>query len=273
VARVRKPIKAVVEQAEPEPPYYDPQELYGLMPKDARVQFDIREVIARIVDGSRFHEYQPNYGQTLICGFARIWGYEVGILGNNGVLFNDSALKGTHFIELCNQNRTPLLFLQNITGFMVGREYERRGITKDGAKMIMAVSGSAVPKFTVICNGSFGAGTYGMAGRAFDSRFLFSWPNSQVGVMGAEQAAGVLADIKIRQLARDERTLSELEIAAIREPIIADYRRQSSAYFATSQLWDDGILDPIDTRNALGIALSAALNAPIAEPGYGVFRM
>lgn len=273
VARFRLPTKASVAQADPEPPYYDPEELYGVIPRDNRVQFDIREVIARIADGSRFHEYQPNYGQTLICGFAKIWGYEIGILGNNGVLFNDSALKGTHFIELCNQNRTPLLFLQNITGFMVGREYERRGITKDGAKMIMAVSNSAVPKFTVICNGSFGAGTYGMAGRAFDSRFLFSWPNSQVGVMGAEQAAGVLADIKIRQLAQQGRTLTEPEIAAIREPILADYRRQSSAYYATSQLWDDGLLDPVDTRNALGIAISAALNAPIGEPGYGVFRM
>jgi 3-methylcrotonyl-CoA carboxylase beta subunit len=273
VARFRMPTKASVAQADPEAPYYDPEELYGVMPRDNRVQFDIREVIARIADGSRFHEYQPNYGQTLICGFAKIWGYEVGLLGNNGVLFNDSALKGTHFIELCNQNRTPLLFLQNITGFMVGREYERRGITKDGAKMIMAVSNSVVPKFTVICNGSFGAGTYGMAGRAFDSRFLFSWPNSQVGVMGAEQAAGVLSDIKIRQLARQGRTLTEPEIAAIREPILADYRRQSSAYYATSQLWDDGLLDPVDTRNALGIAISAALNAPIVEPGYGVFRM
>lgn len=273
VSCFERPQHTIVDQTEPEPPYYDPDELYGVVPKDNRVQFDIREVVARIVDGSRFHEYQPDYGATLICGFARLSGYRIGILGNNGVLFNDSALKGAHFIELCNQNRTPLLFLQNITGYMVGREYERRGITKDGAKMIMAVACSSVPKFTVICNGSFGAGNYGMAGRAFDSRFLFSWPNAQIGVMGAEQAADVLADVKIRQLARTDQTLSAAEVSAIREPILADYRHQSSSYFATSHLWDDGILDLIDTRSALGIALSASLNAPFGEAGYGVFRM
>jgi 3-methylcrotonyl-CoA carboxylase beta subunit len=273
VGRFSKPAKAVIECAEPEPPAYDPDELYGIIPRDIRVQFDIKEVIARLVDGSRFHEYQPGFGSTLICGYARIWGHQVGILANNGVLFNDSALKGAHFIQLCDKNRTPLLFLQNITGYMVGREYERRGITKDGAKMIMAVSGASVPKLTVMCNGSFGAGNYGMSGRAFDSRFLFSWPQSQISVMGAEQAANVLTDIKIRQLAREGRKLDAGEIAAIREPILEDYRRQQSAYYATSELWDDGILDPVDTRNALAIALSAALNAPIAEPSYGVFRM
>jgi len=189
------------------------------------------------------------------------------------VLFNESALKGAHFIQLCDKNRTPLLFLQNITGFMVGRDYERRGITKDGAKMIMAVSGASVPKFSVNCNASFGAGTYGMSGRAFDSRFLFSWPQSQTAVMGAEQAANVLTEIKTRQLALEGRTLSADEIAAIREPVLADYRRQSSAYYATSELWDDGLLDPVDTRNALGIAISASLGAPIEPPHYGVFRM
>ncbi len=244
-----------------------------MIPRDIKVQFDMREVIARMVDGSRFHEYQPAYGGTLVCGYAHLWGYKIGLLANNGVLFNDSTLKGAHFMQLCNQNRTPMVFLQNITGYMVGREYERLGITKDGAKMIMAVAGSEVPKFTVICNGSFGAGNYGMAGRAFDPRLLFMWPQSQISVMGADQAANVLTDIKLRQLARDGRKLSAAEIAAIRDPVLADYRRESSAYYSTSEIWDDGILDPTDTRNALGIALSAALNAPIEVPRYGVFRL
>ena len=273
VAQWHRPAKAPVEWQEPEAPHYDPQELYGIIPRDIKVQFDMREVIARMVDASRFHEYQPAYGSTLVCGFAHLWGYKIGILANNGVLLNESALKGAHFVELCNQNRTPLVFLQNITGFMVGRDYERRGITKDGAKMIMAVAGSEVPKFTVICNGSFGAGNYGMSGRAFDPRFLFMWPQSQISVMGAEQAANVLVDVKLRQLARSGETLDAAEVAAIREPVLADYRRQSSALYSTSRLWDDGILDPTDTRNALGMAISAALNVPIKEPGYGVFRM
>jgi 3-methylcrotonyl-CoA carboxylase beta subunit len=268
-----RPEKARMDMAAPEPPAYDPDELYGIIPKDPRVQFDMRDVIARIVDGSRFHEYQPDYGTTLVCGYARLFGYRIGILANNGVLFNDSALKGAHFIQLCDKARVPLLFLQNITGFMVGREYERRGITKDGAKMIMAVAGACVPKFTVVCNSSFGAGTYGMAGRAFDSRLMFAWPNSQVGVMGAEQAANTLTDVKLRQLQREGRRLTEAEIAAIREPVLADYRRQSSAWYATSELWDDGILDPPDTRNAIAIGLSAALNAPIGESRFGVFRL
>jgi 3-methylcrotonyl-CoA carboxylase beta subunit len=273
VARFNRMPKAAIDQIAPEPPAYDPLELYGIIPKDPRVQFDMREIIARLVDGSRFHEYQPRYGQTLVCGFARLHGYQIGILANNGVLFSDSALKGAHFIQLCDKNRTPLLFLQNITGFMVGREYERRGITKDGAKLIMAVSGAAVPKLTVNCNGSYGAGTYGMSGRAFDPRFMFTWPQSQISVMGAEQAAGVLTDIKAKQLARNGERLSETQFAEIREPILEDYRERSSAYYATSELWDDGILDPVDTRNALAIALSAALNAPIEAPHYGVFRM
>jgi 3-methylcrotonyl-CoA carboxylase beta subunit len=273
VAQWHRAAKAPVEWQEPEAPHYDPQELYGIIPRDIKVQFDMREVIARMVDASRFHEYQPAYGSTLVCGFAHLWGYKIGILANNGVLLNESALKGAHFVELCNQNRTPLVFLQNITGFMVGRDYERRGITKDGAKMIMAVAGSEVPKFTVICNGSFGAGNYGMSGRAFDPRFLFMWPQSQISVMGAEQAANVLVDVKLRQLARSGETLDAAEVAAIREPVLADYRRQSSALYSTSRLWDDGILDPTDTRNALGMAISAALNVPIKEPGYGVFRM
>ena len=273
VAQFRRPPKTVIEWQEPEAPFHDPAELYGVIPRDIKVRFDMREVIARMVDGSRFHEYQPAYGSTLVCGFAHLWGYKIGILANNGVLFNDSTLKGAHFMQLCNQNRTPMVFLQNITGYMVGREYERAGITKDGAKMIMAVSGSAVPKFTVICNGSFGAGNYGMSGRAFDPRFLFMWPQSQISVMGADQAANVLTDIKLRQLARAGQALSAAGIAAIRDPVLADYKRESSAYYSTSELWDDGILDPTDTRNALGIALSAAMNAPIEDPHYGVFRM
>lgn len=269
----QRPRKTEIERREPEPPAYDPDELYGIIPKDQRETFDMREVLARIADGSRFHEYQPDFGPSLMCGFARIHGYQVGILANNGVLFNESALKGAHFIQLCDKNRTPLVFMQNITGFMIGRDYERRGITKDGAKMIMAVSGASVPKFSVNCNASFGAGTYGMSGRAFDSRFLFSWPQSQTAVMGAEQAANVLTEIKRRQLALEGRTLDKQEIAAIRDPILSDYRAKSSAYYATSELWDDGLLDPLNTRNALGIAISASLNAPIDQPQYGVFRM
>jgi 3-methylcrotonyl-CoA carboxylase beta subunit len=273
VAQFRHPTKLAIERLPPEPPLYDPDELYGIIPRDIKVQFDMREVVARLVDGSRFHEYQPSYGTTLVCGFAHLWGMKVGILGNNGVLFNDSSLKGAHFMQLCNQHCAPMIFLQNITGYMVGREYERRGITKDGAKMIMAVSGSEVPKLTVMVNGSFGAGNYGMAGRAFDPRFLFTWPQHQISVMGAEQAANVLADIKLRQLKLAGETLSAVELAAIRDPILDEYRRQSSAYYSTSEIWDDGLLDPVDTRNALAIALSAALNAPIERPRFGVFRL
>jgi len=273
VAQWTRPEKARIETREPEDPHYDPEELHGIVPDDIKVQFDMREVIARIVDGSWFHEYQPDYGTTLVCGYAWIWGMKVGLLANNGVLFNDSSLKGAHFMELCNQNRTPLVFLQNITGFMVGSEAESRGICKDGAKMIMVQSCSEVPKLTVMVNGSFGAGNYGMCGRAFDGRFLFAWPNHQIGVMGAEQAANTLAEVKIRQLEREGRTLGEPEIEAIRAPILESYRRELSAYYSTSHLWDDGILDPVDTRNALGIALSAALNAPIGTPRYGVLRL
>jgi len=265
--------KARIEQQTPEAPHYDPEELYGIVPDDIKVGFDMREVIARIVDGSWFHEYQPDYGSTLVCGFAWLWGMKVGILANNGVLFNESSLKGAHFMELCNQNGTPLVFLQNITGFMVGSDAEARGICKDGAKMIMVQSCSEVPKLTVMVNGSFGAGNYGMCGRAFDGRFLFTWPNHQIGVMGAEQAANTLADVKVRQLERSGAAVTPEAIAAIREPILESYERELSAYYSTSHLWDDGIVDPVDTRNALGISLSAALNAPIGEPGYGVLRL
>ncbi len=265
--------KTAIDRREPEEPYYDPEELYGIIPDDIKIQFDMREVIARIVDGSYFHEYQPDYGTTLVCGFAYIWGQKVGILGNNGVLFNDSSLKGAHFIELCDKNRTPLVFLQNITGFMVGREYEARGICKDGAKFIMVQSGASVPKFTIMVNGSFGAGNYGMCGRAYDGRFIFSWPNHQIGIMGAEQAANTLADVKIRQLERAGETPTEAEIEAIRAPVLESYAREASAYYATSQIWDDGIIDPVDTRNALGIAISASLGVPFEDPHYGVLRL
>lgn len=267
------PEKTRIDWEEPEPPYYDPEELYGIIPNDIKRQFDMREVIARIVDGSRFHEYQPNYGTTLVCGYARIWGFKVGILANNGVLFNDSSLKAAHFMELCNQNRTPLVFLQNITGYMVGREYEKAGITKDGAKMIMVQSCSEVPKFTVIVNGSYGAGNFGMCGRAYDPRLLFMWPQGQLALMGAEQAANTLTEVKVRQLEREGLNPSKAEIDAIWQEVRDAYDRQASAYYCTSEIWDDGLLDPVDTRNALGISIAASLNAPIGEPRYGVLRL
>ncbi len=273
VGQFKTPNKARIEWQEPEDPYYDPDELYGVLPKDIKQQFDMREVIARIVDGSRFHEYQPKFGTSLICGYAHLWGYKIGILANNGVLFNDSSLKAAHFIQLCNQNRTPIVFLQNITGFMVGKAYEERGITKDGAKMLMAMTGCEVPKFTVMCHGSFGAGNYGMSGRAFDSRFLFTWPQHEISVMGAEQAANTLAEVKVRQLARAGETLTPEQIEEIRQPVVEEFKRKSSAYWSTSEIWDDGILDPVDTRNALGISISAALNTEIKDPSYGVFRL
>ncbi|WP_136660070.1 carboxyl transferase domain-containing protein [Nitratireductor sp. XY-223] len=272
VAQWDRPQKWPCQREEPADPYYDPEELYGILPDDIKKGFDIREVIARIVDGSRFHEYQPNYGTTLVCGFANIWGWKVGILGNNGVLFNDSSLKGAHFMELCNQNNTPLVFLQNITGYMIGQAYERRGITKDGAKMIMAQTCSRVPKFTVMCHGSFGAGNYGMCGRAFDGRFLFGWPGHQIGVMGGEQATNTLADVKIAQMQRNGEAIDPAVIEELRETTQAAYLEQLSAYYSTSQIWDDGILDPVDTRNALGMAITSSLNAPLGDPGYGIFR-
>ena len=265
--------KQHIDRIDPEPPQYDPKELYGIIPTDWKTGFDMREVIARIVDGSHFHEYQPGYGTTLVCGYARIWGCKVGILANNGVLFNDSSLKAAHFMRLCDRDRTPLVFLQNITGYMVGREYEERGITKDGAKMIMTQVGCSVPKFTVIVGGSFGAGNYGMCGRAFDGRFLWMWPQSQIAVMGAEQAANTLADVKIRQLQRSGEQLSAEQIDAIRQPVLESFQAESDAYHSTSEMWDDGILDPVDTRNALGMAIIASLNAPFGQEGYGVLRL
>jgi 3-methylcrotonyl-CoA carboxylase beta subunit len=265
--------KQTIDRVDAEPPFYDPSELYGVVPSDWKSGFDMREVIARVVDGSRFHEYQPDYGTTMVCGYARIWGCKVGILANNGVLFNDSSLKAAHFMSLCDRDRTPLVFLQNITGYMVGREYEERGITKDGAKMLMTQVGCSVPKFTVVIGGSFGAGNYGMCGRAFDGRFLWMWPQAKIAVMGAEQAANTLVEVKVCQLQRNGHELSAGEIAAIRDPVLASFEAESDAYYSTSEMWDDGILDPVDTRNALGMAIIASLNAPFGEMGYGVLRL
>ena len=256
-----------------EDPLYDPKELHGVIPMDVRKPYDVREVIARIVDGSKFQEFKERYATTLVTGFARIFGYKVGILANNGVLFSESALKATHFIELCNQRRIPLVFLQNITGFMVGKQYERGGIAKDGAKMVHAVANSTVPKFTVILGGSFGAGNYGMCGRAYSPRFLWMWPNARISVMGGEQAAGVLTTVKRDQLARAGKELSAEEERSIADPVLAKYETEGSPYFSTARLWDDGVIDPADTRIYLGLGLSISYNAPIAEPRFGVFRM
>ncbi|MCL4848125.1 MAG: methylcrotonoyl-CoA carboxylase [Acidobacteria bacterium] len=256
-----------------EAPACDPQELYGIVSADLRKPYDVREVIARLVDGSRFDEFKRRYATTIVTGFARLHGFLVGIVASNGVLFSESALKATHFIELCNQRGVPLIFLQNITGFIVGRQYERAGIAKDGAKLVHAVANSVVPKFTVIIGGSFGAGNYGMCGRAYDPRLLWMWPNARISVMGGEQAAGVLATVKRDQLAREGRTLGDDEDAAIRRPILDKYEREGSPYYSTARLWDDGVIDPCETRDLLGLALSMAFNAPIPEARYGVFRM
>src|SRR3954470_727719 len=245
-----------------EEPHEDPFGLYDVVPTDTRTPYDVREVIRRVVDGSRFHEFKHLYAETLVCGFARIWGHEVGIVANNGILFSESALKGAHFIELCNQRRIPLVFLQNISGFMVGKEYENKGIARDGAKLVTAVACSVVPKFTVVIGGSFGAGNYGMCGRAYDPRFLWMWPNARISVMGGEQAASVLATVAGRP--DDE---------AFKAPIREQYERQGSPYYSTARLWDDGIIDPVDTRRVLGMGLAAAAHAPIPAPSYGVFRM
>jgi 3-methylcrotonyl-CoA carboxylase beta subunit len=256
-----------------EDPRYDARELYGIINTDVRKPYDVREIIARVVDGSRLDEFKERYATTIVTGFARLHGFLVGIIANNGVLFSESALKATHFIELCNLRGVPLIFLQNITGFMVGRQYERAGIAKDGAKMVHAVANSVVPKMTVIIGGSFGAGNYGMCGRAYDPRFLWMWPNARISVMGGEQAAGVLVTVKRDQLAREQRTLSAEEETAIRQPILDKYEHEGSPYYSTARLWDDGILDPVDTRNVLALALSAAYNAPIPPAKFGVFRM
>jgi acetyl-CoA carboxylase carboxyltransferase component len=257
----------------PEDPVYDPAELYGVVNLDLRKAYDVREVIARIADGSRFDEFKERYATTIICGFARLHGFLVGFIANNGVLFSESALKATHFIELCNLRGVPLIFLQNITGFMVGKQYERGGIAKDGAKMVHAVANSVVPKFTVIIGGSFGAGNYGMCGRAYEPRLLWMWPNARISVMGGEQAAGVLTTVKKDQLAREGKRFTTEEEHEIRNPILEKYEAEGSPYYSTARLWDDGIIDPAQTRSALALGLSASFNAPIPAPKFGIFRM
>ncbi|SIQ49380.1 carboxyl transferase domain-containing protein [Aquipseudomonas alcaligenes] len=254
-------------------PLHAADELYGVIPADAKQPFDVREVIARIVDGSEFDEFKALFGTTLVCGFAHVHGYPVAILANNGILFAEAAQKGAHFIELACQRGIPLLFLQNITGFMVGKKYEEGGIAKHGAKLVTAVACARVPKFTVIIGGSFGAGNYGMCGRAYDPRFLWMWPNARIGVMGAEQAAGVLVQVKREQAARAGHPFSDEEEARIKQPIVAQYEQQAHAYYSSARLWDDGVIDPAQTRDVLGLALSASLNAPIEPTQFGVFRM
>ncbi|MEY3487134.1 MAG: hypothetical protein RL075_1139, partial [Pseudomonadota bacterium] len=257
----------------PLPPLYEASELYGVIPADTRKPYDVHEVIARIVDGSEFHEFKARYGATLVCGFAHIEGMPVGIIANNGVLFSESAQKGAHFIELCCQRKVPLVFLQNITGFMVGRKYESEGIARHGAKMVTAVATASVPKFTVIIGGSYGAGNYGMCGRAFSPRFLWMWPNARICVMGGEQAAGVLATVKRDGIEGRGGQWSADEEAAFKQPVLDQFAHQSHPYYASARLWDDGVIDPADTRRVLALGLSASLNAPIGEPKFGVFRM
>jgi 3-methylcrotonyl-CoA carboxylase beta subunit len=258
---------------EPEEPLYDPGELYGIVPSDYRQGYDVREVIARTVDGSRLHEFKPLYGETLVCGFARIMGHPVGILANNGILFSESALKGAHFIELCSSRGIPLVFLQNITGFMVGREYEAGGIAKDGAKMVMAVANASVPKYTVVVGGSFGAGNYGMCGRAYSPRFLWMWPNARISVMGGQQAANVLLTVQEESLRREDEEMNDEEREDFKAPILEKYEDEGNPYHSTARLWDDGIIDPVDTRMVLALGLSAAANAPLKKTRFGVFRM
>jgi propionyl-CoA carboxylase len=279
LARARDVVGRLTSRKEPpwdleeaDDPLHDPTELRGVVPVNVRRAYDVREVIARLVDGSRFSEFKTLYGPTLVTGFARIMGYPVGILANNGVLFSESALKATHFIAMCCQRRIPLVFLQNITGFIVGKEYEQRGIAKDGAKMVHAVANAEVPKFTVVIGGSFGAGNYGMCGRAFQPRQLWMWPNARISVMGGEQAASVLSQVKQEQRQRQGRPMSAGEIEELRAPILAKYEEEGHPYYSSARLWDDGIIPPEDTRTVLALGLSAALNAPIPETRFGVFR-
>jgi 3-methylcrotonyl-CoA carboxylase beta subunit len=269
VGTLAPPHRPDIALAPPRPPKYAAEELYGLIPRDVRAPYEVREIIARLVDGSEFHEFKPLYGPTLVCGFAHIWGIPVAVLANNGVLFSESAQKGAHFIELACQRRTPLLFLQNVSGFMVGGKYEAGGIAKDGAKLVTAVATATVPKLTVLIGGSFGAGNYGMCGRAFGPRFLFTWPNSRISVMGGEQAASVLATVH-----RDADTWTKEQMEAFKAPIRQKYENEGNPYHATARLWDDGIIDPVQTRDVLGLALAASLNAPIPRhPRFGLFRM
>jgi acetyl-CoA carboxylase carboxyltransferase component len=259
--------------SEPEEPQYNPEELYEIIPEDSKRPYDVREVIARLVDGSKFHEFKANYGPTAVCGFARIMGYPIGIIANNGVLFSESSLKSTHFIEMCCQRKIPLVFLQNIVGFMVGKDYEARGIAKDGAKMVMAVSNAKVPKFTVVIGGSFGAGNYGMCGRAYQPRQLWMWPNARISVMGGEQAADVLATIKQDQMIQKGKSLNKSQIKKVRDPILEKYELEGNPYYSTARLWDDGVIDPLDTRMILALGLSTSLNKSIDNSDFGIFRM
>jgi 3-methylcrotonyl-CoA carboxylase beta subunit len=274
VGRLNTQKRIDIELQPPRPPALDPLGLYDIIPSDVRAPYDVREVIKRIVDDSALHEFKSLYGTTLVCGFAHIWGIPVAILANNGVLFSESALKGTHFIELACQRRIPLLFLQNISGFMVGGKYEAGGIAKDGAKLVTAVATASVPKITVLIGGSFGAGNYGMAGRAYSPRFLFTWPNSRISVMGGEQAASVLATIKRDAMEARGETWSTADEAAFKAPVLARYESEGDPYYASARLWDDGIIDPAQTRDVLGLAYAATLNAPIPERAqFGMFRM
>ena len=273
ISHLNRPSPFALERATPEDPLYDPAEIAGILPKDLRQPFEVREIIARLVDGSRFHEFKPLFGTTLVTGFAHLHGIPVGIIANNGILFSESSLKGAHFIELCAQRKIPLLFLQNITGFMVGKKYEHGGIAKDGAKLVTAVSTARVPKITLLIGGSFGAGNYGMCGRAFGPRFLFMWPNSRISVMGGEQAANVLSTVKIEQLQASGKTLSPAEISAIQDPIREQYEREGSPYFSSARLWDDGIILPWKSRAHLALAFNTSLNAPVPDTRFGTFRM
>ncbi len=267
------PQKFQLNAAEPEDPYYDPQEIYGIIPQDLRKTFDMKEIIARIVDGSRFQEFKELYGQTLVCGFARILGYPVGILANNGVLFSESSLKGAHFVTLCSMRKIPLIFLQNITGFIVGKQYEREGIAKDGAKLVHAVANADVPKFTVIVGGSYGAGNYAMCGRAYAPRLLWMWANARICVMGGEQAANVLVTVKTERMKDQEGKMSKAQQEKLMKPILEKYEHEASPYFSTARLWDDGILDPLETREALALGISMSLNATVPDYKVGIFRM
>ena len=273
ISNLNRPPKSKLNIIEPEDPIYDTQELYEIIPHDSRLPYDVREVIARLVDGSKFHEFKSNYGKTIVCGFAKIMGYPVGIIANNGVLFSESSLKTTHFIEMCCQRKTPLVFLQNIVGFMVGKDYESGGIAKDGAKMVMAVSNAKVPKFTVVIGGSFGAGNYGMCGRAYQPRQLWMWPNARISVMGGEQAADVLKTIKEDQLSAKGKKMTKADIKKLRDPILEKYEIEGNPYYSTARLWDDGIIDPLDTRMILALGISTSLNAELEESNFGVFRM
>lgn len=273
VARLNRVKPLNIDLIEPVDPLYDPDEIYGIIPKDPRQSYDVREVIARIVDGSEFDEFKTLFGTTLITGFSRIYGYPVGIIANNGILFGESAQKGAHFIELCTKRKIPLIFLQNITGFMVGRQYEAGGIAKHGAKMVTAVACAKVPKLTVVIGGSFGAGNYGMCGRAYDPRFMFMWPNARISVMGGEQAAGVLAQLKRDQKETLGQQWSKEEEAAFKQPILDNYETQGHPYYASARLWDDGVIDPAETRMVLGLTLSVSLNKSIEDTNFGVFRM